>query len=379
MRGGGSALRLGEESRWGDTPDGAGNTCVSNWQKVREPLQERGLVTIFPVVVGEEGPEWVPLDPKGIALLIEEIEKKGLKSPLTLNALEALTEPGHTLLYDIENLICMALKPVQYTLSKEEWLIELRWVIAAAQNNPGHPVHGTNMLRLTGSATGMVTPRGQLAQLCPGELIATTDAALGAFRRFACHAEPSTPWTEIIQGPTESFQDFANRLIKAVEGSDLPRAVHGPVIVDCLKQKSLEDIKNLFHVAPGEITTQGEIIKYVLDKQKSTPLTNEGLAAALADAMAVASMSPKGPCFQCGQYGHIKTQCNAIKDGERDSVSCQLCGRGGHNDSVGSLKCSCRETTGGGCLRPRAPPTTIRMSQYSRRPCPTHQFCQPRC
>ena len=80
-------------------------------------------------------------------------------------------------------------------------------------------------------------------------------------------------------------------------------------------------------MAPGEITTPGEIIKYVLDKQKSTPLSNEGLAAALADAMAVASMSPKGPCFWCGQYSHTEAQCKAIKDGERDSVTCQLCGR----------------------------------------------------
>src|SRR5699024_283512 len=143
----------------------------------------------------------------------------------------------------------MVLKPVQYTLWKEEWLTELKRVIAAAQDDPGHPVHGTDLMRLMGSAAGMATLRAQLAQLRLGELIATTDAAIGAFRKFTHSAEPSTPWSEIAQGPTESFQEFTDRLIKAVEGSDLPRAVHGPVIVYCLKQRSLDDVKTLLCAA----------------------------------------------------------------------------------------------------------------------------------
>jgi len=324
-------------------------------------VEEKGLLTAFPVVLGEEGPEWTPLDPKGVTRLIEAVEKKGLRSPLTINALEALTEPGPMLPYDIENLMRMVLKPVQYTLWKEEWLTELKRVIAAAQDDPGHPVHGTDLMRLMGSAAGMATLRAQLAQLRPGELIATTDVAIGAFRKFACRAEPSTPWSEIAQGPTESFQEFADRLIKAVERSDLPRAVHGPVIVDCLKQRSLDDVKTLLRAAPGKISTPGEIIRYVLDKQKTTPLTNEGLAAAITNVMAVTSRPLRaaesyrgpcfqcgqfghnkaqcpipvdnekgGPCFRCGQFGHIKAQCRAMKYGERDRVICQLCGKGGH-------------------------------------------------
>jgi len=74
-------------------------------------------------VIGEEGPEWAPLDPKGFRRLIE---KKGLTSPLTLNVLESLTESGPMLPYDIENLMHMVLKPVQYTLWKEEWSTEFK-------------------------------------------------------------------------------------------------------------------------------------------------------------------------------------------------------------------------------------------------------------
>ena len=214
-------------------------------------------------------------------------------------------------------------------------------MVAAALDDRGHPVHDTDMLRLTGSAADMATPCTQLAQLHPGKLLATTDAAMGAFRKFSRSTEPSTPWSEITQGPTESFQEFADRLIKVVEGSDLPRAVHGPIIVDCLKQRSLEDIKTLFRSAPGKISTPGEVIRYVLDKQKSTPLTNEGLTAAITNAMAVASMPPraaepsKSPCFRCGQFHHTKVQCNAPRDEERSSP-CFWCGQ------FGLIKVQCK-------------------------------------
>ena len=208
-------------------------------------------------------------------------------------------------------------------------------MVAAALDDRGHPVHGTDMLRLTGSAADMATPCTQLAQLHPGELLATTDAAMGAFRKFSRSTEPSTPWSEITQGPTESFQEFADRLIKVVEGSDLPRAVHGPVIVDCLKQRSLEDIKTLLRAAPGKISTPGEVIRYVLDKQKSTPLTNEGLAAAITNVMAVTSRplraaeSSRGPCCRCGRFGHTKAQCTVPMDNEKGSP-CVRCGQFGH-------------------------------------------------
>lgn len=334
-RGSTLAPSQGVESRDYTPPEGAGGRCGTDWQKIKEVAEEKGLVTAFPVVIGEEGLEWAPLDPKEVTRLIEAVEKKALRPPLTLNALEALTESGPMLPYDTENLMHMVLKPVQYTIWKEEWLTELKQVVAAAQDNPGHPVHGTNMLRLTGSAAGMSTSRVHLAQLHPGELLATTDAAIGAFRNFARSTEPSTHWLGIAQGPIESFQEFADRLMKAVEGSDLPRAVHGPVIVDCLKQRSLEDIKTLLRAAPGKISTPGEVIRYVLDKQKSTPLTNEGLAAAITNVMAVTSRplraaeSSRGPCCRCGRFGHTKAQCTVPMDNEKGGP-CVRCGQFGH-------------------------------------------------
>lgn len=127
----------------------------------------------------------------------------------------------------------------------------------------------------------MANPHAQVARLQPGELIATTDAMIDVFKRLAHNAEPSTPCMDIVQGPTESFQEFANRLIRAVEGSDLLRAVHNPVIMDCLRQKSHDDLKILLRSAPGRDIIPGEIIRYVLYKQKATPMTVEGLVAAI--------------------------------------------------------------------------------------------------
>lgn len=309
--------------------------------KIRKAIEDKGLsvpTDLFPGIITDDGgPQWAPLDPKGIARLIDAIEKKGLYSPSTLNALESLTAQSPMLPHDIENLMGMILKPVQYTLWKEEWLAQLKKTVAAAQGDPNHPVHGTTLLRLTGAEPAVDTPLGQVAFLRPVELLATTDAALGAFRTFARSEEPSTPWSDITQGPTESFQDFADRLIKAVEGSELPSAVHGPVIMDCLKQRSHESVRDLICAAPSKISTPGELIKYVLDKKKATPLTSEGLVAALTEAMAAAptlaqGKASNGPCFRCGQLGHIKAQCTASKPGQsKTRVICQFCGKNSHN------------------------------------------------
>ncbi|XP_040511186.1 uncharacterized protein LOC121108210 [Gallus gallus] len=266
--------------------------------------------------------------------MIEAVEKKGLKSPLTMNALETLTASGPMLPYDIENLMRMVLKPVQYTLWREEWHTKIKQMLITVQGDQRNPIYGSDIQRLMGSAPGLLTPQAQVGQLRPGELIATTDAAIDAFRKLARSAEPTTPWTEIAQGPTEPFQEFADRLIRAVEGSDLPRAVHGPVILDCLYQKSSEEVQGILRAVPGRLQTPGEAIKYVLDKQKAYPSVAGEVAAAVAGVMMACRETEYrsadrqlGPCFKCGQSGHIRAQCRM---GTGGGVTCQQCGRKGH-------------------------------------------------
>ncbi|XP_015129708.2 uncharacterized protein LOC107050476 [Gallus gallus] len=333
------SLATTSEQGAGPSPKGKeeGRLKLTDWGQIKEEVAQKGLAATYtlPVVVSEEGgPIWVPLDPKGVARMIEAVEKKGLKSPLTMNALEALTASGPMLPYDIENLMRMVLKPVQYTLWREEWHTKLKQMLITAQGDQRNPIYGSDIQRLTGNAPGLLTPQAQVCQLRPGELIATTDAAIDAFRKLARSAEPTTPWTEIAQGPTEPFQEFADRLIKAVEGSDLPRAVHGPVILDCLYQKSSEGVQGILRAAPGRLQTPGEAIKYVLDKQKACPSVAGEVAAAVAGVMMACREADHrsadrqlGPCFKCGQAGHIRAQCRM---GTGGCVTCQQCGRKGH-------------------------------------------------
>ncbi|XP_065601553.1 uncharacterized protein LOC136054291 [Cyrtonyx montezumae] len=268
---------------------------ITDWAGIREALAGSSAsdAVVLPVVVEEGGPLWVPLDPKSVARLIEAIEKKGLGSPLMLNVLELLagarardTASGPWLPYDIESLMHIVLKPVHFTVWKKEWANHLNLITATVQNDPRHPVYGTNVQRMLGTAAGLITPQGQVAPLSPEELIATSDATLAALRKFIQSTEPPSPWTDISQGLMESFQDFTDRLIQVVEGSDLPRAVHNAVILDCLQQRSLDDIKTLLSMAPVKFQTPGEAIKYILDRVKISPVTNEGLASAMVNAMA---------------------------------------------------------------------------------------------
>lgn len=103
-------------------------------------------------------------------------------------------------------------------------MTNLRAISTAAEVDPHHPVHGTNLQWLSGKERGMTSPQAQAARLRPGELIAATDAMIDAFKKLASNTEPPVPWTDITQGPSESFQEFANRLLQAVQGSDLPKA-----------------------------------------------------------------------------------------------------------------------------------------------------------
>ncbi len=358
------------------------------------------------MIVSDHGPEWVPPDRGGVTRLVEFMDKRGLKSPLTLNALQTLAALGPLLPRDITNLMRVVLRLVQYTLWETDWMAELGgragaagvglglslhgtgiqqlsgkavgvaspqgqlaklrpgeliaatdavveafnklvhkaepparditnlmrvvlrlvqytlwetdWMAelggraGAAGVGLGLSLHGTGIQQLSGKAVGVASPQGQLAKLRPGELIAATDAVVEAFNKLVHKAEPPAPCTDITQGLNESFHSFADRLLAAAEGSDLLEPAQGPVIIDCLQQKSHDNVKALLRAYPSTLNTPGEVIQYVLDKLKVAPLTNEGLARATVVAVGPRqqrSLQQQGLCFRCGQYGHVRAQC----------------------------------------------------------------------
>ena len=189
-----------------------GRDQMMDWNWIRLEAEGKGIVPeAFLVIVSDHGPEWVPLDPKGVARLVEFVDGGGLKSCLMLNALQALTAPGPLLPHDITNLVYMVLKPVQYMLWETDWMAKLGGHAGAAEAGPGRPLCGSSVQWLSGRAMGVALPQGQLAKLRPGELIVATHAMVEAFNKLAHKAEPPALWTDITQGPNESFQSFADR------------------------------------------------------------------------------------------------------------------------------------------------------------------------
>lgn len=296
------------------TPRGGGaSDSVEEKEGIGFECRGKGIVPeAFRVIVSDRGPEWVPPDPGGVTRLVEFMDKRGLKSPLTLNALQTLAALGPLLPRDITNLMRVVLRLVQYTLWETDWVAELGGRAGATGVGPRRSLHGTGIQQLSGKAVGVASPQGQLAKLRPGELIAATDAVVEAFNKLVHKAEPPAPCTDITQGPNESFQSFADRLLAAAEGSDLLEPAQGPVIIDCLQQKSHDNVKALLRAHPSTLNTPGEVIQYVLDKLKVAPLTNEGLARATVVAVGPRqqrSLQQQGLCFRCGQYGHVRAQC----------------------------------------------------------------------
>ena len=111
--------------------EGTGFECrggdqMTDWNWIRSEAEGKGIVPeAFPVIVSDRGPEWVPPDPGGVTRLVEFMDKRGLKSPLTLNALQTLAALGPLLPRDITNLMRVVLRLVQYTLWETDWMAEL--------------------------------------------------------------------------------------------------------------------------------------------------------------------------------------------------------------------------------------------------------------
>ena len=100
------------------TPRGGGaSDSVEEKEGIGFECRGKGIVPeAFLVIVSDRGPEWVPPDPSGVARLVEFMDKRGLTSPLTSNALQALAAPGLLLPRDITNLVRAVLGLIQYTL-----------------------------------------------------------------------------------------------------------------------------------------------------------------------------------------------------------------------------------------------------------------------
>ena len=111
--------------------EGTGFECrgrdqMTDWNGIRSEALGKGIVPeAFRVIVSDRGPEWVPPDPGGVTRLVEFMDKRGLKSPLTLNALQTLAALGPLFPRDITNLMRMVLRLVQYTLWETDWMAEL--------------------------------------------------------------------------------------------------------------------------------------------------------------------------------------------------------------------------------------------------------------
>ena len=77
---------------------------------------------------------------------------------------------------------------------------------------------------------------------------------------------------------------FCGQAPEGHTGVRAPEIGQGPVIMDYLQQQGQLEVRELLRTAP-QLSTPGEMIKYILDKQKTTSLTNEGLAAAIVAAV----------------------------------------------------------------------------------------------
>ncbi|XP_069923683.1 endogenous retrovirus group K member 6 Gag polyprotein-like [Oryctolagus cuniculus] len=190
----------------------------------------------------------------------------------------------------------------------------------AAQNRAdGQPAWNEDMLNREGAFHAE-----PVQARCPREVLQQIrDIALRAWKVVPKKGEVKHSLTKIIQGPTEPYADFINRLYEAA-GNVLESPEEAAPL---LRRLAYENANKTCRCVlrpwqHKDIPTFMKICRDVMDDVAS------GAHAAMA--MAKANRASDRKCFTCGQPGHVKNECRQHKPNKRQPGLCPKCGKGNH-------------------------------------------------
>ncbi|AGV75850.1 gag precursor polyprotein [Lymphoproliferative disease virus] len=267
--------------------------------------------------------EWTPLDPKMVKQLKEAIQEEGTTGPLASVLLDQVHQIALTP-SDLRQLARIVLTPVMAALWKSEWTERLQVRVTMATNDRRDPLHGVTMAVLKGSDPAMATPQLQAARMRGREIQASCQASREAYVAIGPLGKRTDPWTKVTQGLGEPFLSFAERLLNAIEKSQLPEAAKNAVFRDCVKQQGNMLTQQYMLGAPSTDNT-AELVKYLLKRENEG--TAQGNAAAIVAALKEARADAK--CFKCGAVGHMRRDCPSLNK-EAGGARCWSCGGAGH-------------------------------------------------
>ena len=130
-------------------------------------------------------------------------------------------------------------------------------------------------------------------------------SALRAWDKVAESGKRLEPFTQVIQGPQETFPDFLQRLTLAVERS-LSDSAEGKAIIESLAfENANTEYKEVFRPLRARSALIDEWIRYKTDVVSGSPdMTVIGEAATR-----YLEMTQDFKYFNYGEWGHLRNDC----------------------------------------------------------------------
>lgn len=304
-------------------PEHSSSPCLPS----APPEMQKGRV-MFPVIEtvnpqGQSQREHSPFTFKDIKQLKEAVMAYGPHAPFTLAIFESFTALNCTP-NDWQQLCRVALSGEDYLIWRGEYQ-EL--CIQMAQNNAAAGFPDRNLEMLTG--TGAYATLGRQILYHPA-VYAQISAAAGRAWKALPNKAAGDQLSKILQGPSEPFSEFVDRLLQLVGRifGDTDNAM--PLV----RQLAFENANKYCKEAlqPHKTRSLNDYIHICRDID-GYHIMGQVVAAAMQGNRKVSEGARPKTCFRCKQTGHFQKNCPA-----KDSVApprsvpglCPLCKSGYH-------------------------------------------------
>ena len=199
---------------------------------------------------------------------------------------------------DWQNLAHACLSPGQY-LDWKAFFIEFAGEQAAQNAEAGQAAWDQDMLLGQGRFAAAQTnyPLQVYEQI--------NKVCTKAWKALPNRGEVSGHLSKILQGPTEPFADFVARIVKAAGKIFGDPDTAMPLVKQLIFEQCTKECRQA--IIPYK--NRGLEVWMKLCRELGGPLTNAGLAAAVAQVSRGKGGARSTGCYQCGQPGHMKRQC----------------------------------------------------------------------